>query len=399
MTQGKLEETQADTEPQDAHIDLPKKSKIHFSGEPDFNQDGPESSQEQSTSSAKTVATGSASQLADSTKYATIGDAGASGNLSNTQSVGSSSSSTFQNINSQNSSQSNQISSTSSSSFEANQNTNNDTSNAGDNLIEDICDFQAAWQTLDVARIIQSKDKSREGQLKLAETLIFLGDVSMESENFDQASQDYGESLTIKLDHFGRLDKKIAEVRFKLALAYEYGGKKQDAINEIELVKENLILQISNTDEASVKKISELKELLTDVNEKIDELKASIGSSLPINISSLPVENSAEISEKAKKIISEALLSGKVNDLTTTVRSKKIKSDQKDSDNASASSNPNSNQLNVNDIKITEKGDSSSDILNTKRKIVEGAGTSVDSLPNNQHDLNNIQSDKKPRNE
>lgn len=42
-------------------------------------------------------------------------------------------------------------------------------------------DFEAAWDILDVARVIFEKGEDKESQLKLADVHLCLGDVSLET--------------------------------------------------------------------------------------------------------------------------------------------------------------------------------------------------------------------------
>ncbi|CAK5280161.1 unnamed protein product, partial [Mycena citricolor] len=76
-------------------------------------------------------------------------------------------------------------------------------------------DFNAAWEVLDLARAIYAKQNEEESnedvQLKLADTYIALGDVSLETEKFDQAITDYEAGLDLKKDLLPRSSRQIAE--------------------------------------------------------------------------------------------------------------------------------------------------------------------------------------------
>lgn len=50
---------------------------------------------------------------------------------------------------------------------------------------DDKDDFAVAWEILDLARVIYSKDDTPESRQKLADVLLCLGDVSLESGRFD----------------------------------------------------------------------------------------------------------------------------------------------------------------------------------------------------------------------
>jgi urease accessory protein UreE len=56
-------------------------------------------------------------------------------------------------------------------------------------IAEETDDLELAWENLDLARLILSKMEDKESQLKLGDVHIVLGDVSLESENFELAVQ------------------------------------------------------------------------------------------------------------------------------------------------------------------------------------------------------------------
>ncbi|KAI0630693.1 hypothetical protein C8Q77DRAFT_1063100 [Trametes polyzona] len=94
-------------------------------------------------------------------------------------------------------------------------------------------DFNAAWEVLDLARAIYEKqqEESDEVKLKLADTFITLGDVSLETEKFDQAITDYTAGLTLKTDLLPLSSRQIAEAHYKLSMVLDLtSGRLQDAI-------------------------------------------------------------------------------------------------------------------------------------------------------------------------
>ncbi|KAH9893305.1 hypothetical protein C8Q73DRAFT_648034 [Cubamyces lactineus] len=94
-------------------------------------------------------------------------------------------------------------------------------------------DFNAAWEVLDLARAIYEKqqDESDEVKLKLADTYITLGDVSLETEKFDQAITDYSAGLSLKTDLLPLSSRQIAEAHYKLSIVLDLtSGRLGDAI-------------------------------------------------------------------------------------------------------------------------------------------------------------------------
>ncbi|KAJ7117547.1 hypothetical protein C8R44DRAFT_832297 [Mycena epipterygia] len=115
----------------------------------------------------------------------------------------------------------------------------------GDDDAEPEDDFNAAWEVLDLARAIYAK-QTEEGadkdvQLKLADTYIALGDVSLETEKFDQAITDYEAGLALKGELLPRSSRQIAEAHYKLSMVLDLtSGRLGDAITHAERALESI---------------------------------------------------------------------------------------------------------------------------------------------------------------
>lgn len=114
-------------------------------------------------------------------------------------------------------------------------------------------DFNAAWEVLDLARAIfeKQKDESDEAKLKLADTYMSLGDVSLETgsftlstfprssnslaEKFDQAVKDYMTGLSLKQELLPFSSRHIAEAHYRLCLVLDMTpGQLSAAISHVE---------------------------------------------------------------------------------------------------------------------------------------------------------------------
>ena len=99
-------------------------------------------------------------------------------------------------------------------------------------------DFNAAWEVLDLARALFEKQQDAEGDavaLKLADTFLALGDVSLETEKFEQAIADYGQALALKVDLLPQSSRQIAEAHYKLSIVLDLtSGRLNDAITHAE---------------------------------------------------------------------------------------------------------------------------------------------------------------------
>ncbi|KAK7056262.1 hypothetical protein VNI00_002815 [Paramarasmius palmivorus] len=237
-------------------------------------------------------------------------------------------------------------------------------------------DFNAAWEVLEMARSIYSKQKDasqgdQELSLKLADTYIALGDVSLETdlldmlsnqrlppEKFDQAITDYESALTLKEEILPVFSRQIAEAHYKLCIVLDLtSGRLADAIahaekalqsiesrlGELERAKSSPTEQrdpkadkkgkgkapavlkdesIQNMTPAQVEgEIKELSELKDDLAVKVEELKTSPNDSVQESAPAL----AAKALDKELNASATSSSSGPVvvNDLTKVVRKKK----------------------------------------------------------------------------
>ncbi|KAH6560013.1 hypothetical protein BSLG_010471 [Batrachochytrium salamandrivorans] len=98
---------------------------------------------------------------------------------------------------------------------------------------EDPDDLEIAWETFDLVRIIYSESDEPANKQKLGEVYMALGDVSLESGNFEQAITDFLTALRIKEESLSGDDRELAEAHYKLALALEYSEQTEDAIEQV----------------------------------------------------------------------------------------------------------------------------------------------------------------------
>ncbi|KAF9466041.1 hypothetical protein BDZ94DRAFT_239462 [Collybia nuda] len=229
-------------------------------------------------------------------------------------------------------------------------------------------DFNAAWEVLDLARAIYEKQQEEgddeEIKLKLADTLIALGDVSLETEKFDQAILDYEAGLALKIQLLPVSSRQIAEAHYKLSMVLDLtSGRLSDAIVHAEkafesvesrltelkaglsgqlasapdmrsdlkgkgkstggrLVRDDLVQNMSRSQiEAEFKELSELKE---DLALKVEELKTSPNESLEATAPALAAQSlDKELNGPAVALSSTA--PAVINDLTSIVVKKKKK--------------------------------------------------------------------------
>ncbi|XP_059048567.1 histone-binding protein N1/N2 [Achroia grisella] len=171
----------------------------------------------------------------------------------------------------------------------------NEESEADDNE-DDVDNLQLAWEMLDLARSILSRRAEEDGgtpaRALLADVHLALGEVALESETYDKAVIDMQSCLELQKELYCRDDRRIAETHYQIGLANSLASNFEDAITHFKNaanILETRIKTLENpaavTEDATVKKfatadpfysvegeIKELKELLPEIQEKIQDM-------------------------------------------------------------------------------------------------------------------------------
>ncbi|KAG0277178.1 hypothetical protein BGZ95_006370 [Linnemannia exigua] len=167
---------------------------------------------------------------------------------------------------------------------------------------DDQDDFAVAWDVLDLARVLFHRMGTEEALLKLGDVHIALGDVSLESENFEQAVNDYREAITIKEARLEPDDRQLAEAHYKLALALEYSPNEsalaQEHIHKASNVLKDRIQKLngllasgkgkaravdaSENETKMAAELVELHELVGEMEQKTQDLIANMNKKAPV---------------------------------------------------------------------------------------------------------------------
>jgi len=161
---------------------------------------------------------------------------------------------------------------------------------------EDPSNLQLAWEMLELAKVaythkvdaLTKEEEKRPIQMKVCETLLTLGEVSLENETYDQAVVDITECLTKRKELHAADSRRIAETHYQLGVALGHFNKFDDAVKSLEeaiaclkLRMENLKAEKESVDEAKVNdafysreaEITELESLIPEIEEKIQDTK------------------------------------------------------------------------------------------------------------------------------
>ncbi|XP_040612832.1 nuclear autoantigenic sperm protein isoform X1 [Mesocricetus auratus] len=154
-----------------------------------------------------------------------------------------------------------------------------------ENEEEEIGNLELAWDMLDLAKIIFKRQETKEAQLYAAQAHLKLGEVSVESENYIQALEEFQACLSLQEQYLEAHDRLLAETHYQLGLAYGYNSQYDEAVAQfgksIEVIEKRMAVLNEQMKEAEgsfteyEKEIEELKELLPEIREKIEDAKES----------------------------------------------------------------------------------------------------------------------------
>merc|ERR1712181_10227 len=142
---------------------------------------------------------------------------------------------------------------------------------------EEPSNLQLAWEMLELAKVVYTKqietgaeNKSEMGE-KLCSSILALGEVSIENENYSQAVEDIKLCLE-KQKNLPKDSRIIAETHYQLGVAQGFNAQYDEAVESlnsaIKIIKEK---HTSPSDDQ--KEIAELEALVPEIEEKIADTK------------------------------------------------------------------------------------------------------------------------------
>ncbi|XP_010141287.1 PREDICTED: nuclear autoantigenic sperm protein [Buceros rhinoceros silvestris] len=149
---------------------------------------------------------------------------------------------------------------------------------------DEIGNLELAWDMLELAKVIYKRKETKEAQLHAAQAHLKLGEVSIESENYMQAIEEFQACLALQQKYLEAHDRLLAESHYQLALAYHYNSQFDEAVlqfgKSIEVIDKRMAMLTERIKAESgspedEKEIEELKGLLPEIKEKIEDSKES----------------------------------------------------------------------------------------------------------------------------
>ncbi|XP_057370390.1 histone-binding protein N1/N2-like [Daphnia carinata] len=152
---------------------------------------------------------------------------------------------------------------------------------------DEVSNLQLAWEVFELAKNIYQRKAETDplAKPKLADALIRLAEVAIESENYASAIEDLQKCLEIQKASFPADSRSVAETHYQLGVAYTFTTDFKEAVNSFEAAASVIQLRIENLKNPAEKKpsmeepknlfhtiegeIEELETLLPDIREKI----------------------------------------------------------------------------------------------------------------------------------
>jgi len=150
---------------------------------------------------------------------------------------------------------------------------------------EEPSNLQLAWEMLELAKVVYTKQietgegKKSEMEEKLCSSILALGEVSIENENYSQAVEDIKLCLK-KQENLPKDSRIIAETHYQLGVAQGFNAQYDEAVESlnsaIKIIKEktkNMKEANKSPSDDQKKEIAELEALVPEIEEKIADTK------------------------------------------------------------------------------------------------------------------------------
>merc|ERR550519_2691037 len=145
---------------------------------------------------------------------------------------------------------------------------------------EEPSNLQLAWEMLELAKLVYTKqleagtENKAHLEERLVSTMLALGEVSIENENYKQAVEDIMECLK-KQGHFPKDARIVAETHYQLGVAQGFNAQYDEAVeslrNAINLLKSRIGNLQKAEDDVAKKEVADLKALIPEIEEKIKD--------------------------------------------------------------------------------------------------------------------------------
>jgi len=183
-------------------------------------------------------------------------------------------------------------------------------SSAVNSASEEVSDHELAYEWLELARSIFSKDDTKKSQIRVTNCLMDLVDLKMEDEKFESCKEDLKNAIEIQNKWLDPNDREIASSYYQLGMVEEMLQLPKDAITSYKKAHARLTtLQSIAKDKfanASAEEVGKLKKDIADFKEIIPEVAARIEGC------ELSIKEYDEVKSTLKDMMKETLTGGSI---------------------------------------------------------------------------------------
>jgi len=181
---------------------------------------------------------------------------------------------------------------------------------------EEVTNLQLAWEMVELAKLVFLKSpESKEKQIKAADCFLTLGEVSLESEAYDAAVDDFNKCLEIQRKNLPEDDRYIAETHYQLGLTHSFSKNYSEArlhFRHAIKVLESRVHNCKGVLDAAIKETGSRENALKDekvykAKEEIEDLKGLLPEILAKYEDAAEMEAEHSEASKAVKEASENL--------------------------------------------------------------------------------------------
>jgi len=153
---------------------------------------------------------------------------------------------------------------------------------------DDGDDAQIAYEWLEIARLLYSKNDDKTSKLREAESLSMLAELKTENDQLEDARSDYKAALEIFKAQLGKDDRKVATIYYQLGaveLFLQMPDESEKSFEAaLEIIKVNISVkknQIANDSDGKLvgkllPEVEALQSLVPELEEKLAEAKQSV---------------------------------------------------------------------------------------------------------------------------
>jgi len=188
---------------------------------------------------------------------------------------------------------------------------------------EEMDDMELAWDILDLARLVyvDTADK-KDSKIALSEIHSILGDISMETENFKQAADDFFNASNYHKDSQIENQRLLASLYYREGIALEYDGRPQESKAPLTSSKD-ILTSLLNSITTATEEDPDGKDVVgpSSLSDELNTFIKDIENKL-IDISN-GTSNSAIIGNASLKSSMMAAATNAAQDLTSMIKKRK----------------------------------------------------------------------------